>query len=218
MPAVQCYDAWGEFYLPFQFVTYCVDTYAEVVLYDAYHLMRNAKKFQIKTALDLGANYGFVSRLIKGIWNARVVSFECDTDIATYLAVNASDCEWHCAAVAGFASTPKMFEWIACDDPQKCVADIKTLQWLSATDVWRVMGVDTLDLMKIDVEGYELGIIHEMAENGILPHIRHIVGEWHGEKTPDTLQRDLGDTHDVELNYRYHNVGLFTAKSKTNPL
>lgn len=42
------------------------------------------------------------------------------------------------------------------------------------------------DLLKIDIEGFELGVIQEMDELMILPNI--ITGEWHFQNTLDGLK------------------------------
>jgi FkbM family methyltransferase len=62
-----------------------------------------------------------------------------------------------------------------------------------------------IDLLKIDCESAEVGILSEMKELGILHSIKVITGEWHWEFSRHQINELLKDTHNIK--WRWRDVG-----------
>lgn len=194
------------------------DGYAREAIYvpvserDEYQFSKLAKEFpDAKTIVDMGASFGVATRMIHHYWpGAKVYAFEPDPSRIPFLCKN---CDMDAAPIPIVGYWPdreKALQGIgwgepwrpspehAIDSPKVAIgmpdAGIDFSRAISATEAFET--IDEIDLMKIDVEGFELGILRELAEIGKLPRV--IVGEWHFRNTLDGLRALLEPTHDFQ--------------------
>jgi len=186
--------------------------YGPVCVQDEYQFAKLAKEFpDAKTIVDLGASFGVATRMIQHYWpQAKVYAFEPDPSRAAFLNKNCDlgildVCD---EPVVGYwPDQAKALEGIGWGEPWRPSpehairapkgaigqpdAGIDFGMAISATEAFAT--IDRIDLMKIDIEGFELGILRELAEVGKLPRV--IVGEWHFRNCLDGLRALLEPTH-----------------------
>lgn len=180
--------------------------YAEVCERDTYRFrkLRDAG-LRVEIAVDLGAAWGMASRMIRHHWpGARVVAFEPDKARFNYLRANCPTVECRNVAVAGFVNDrQRLLAGIGADLVKWRLDPADALRSITPIGVPEAFAdIERIDLMKIDVEGFELGIIQEMAETGLLARTRHIEGEWHFANARLGLIEALKPTHDAEFEMR----------------
>jgi len=180
--------------------------YAEVCERDTYRFraLRDAG-LRVEIAVDLGASWGVASRMIRHYWpDARIIAFEPDKARFKYLEANCPTVECRNVAVAGFVNDrPRLLAGIGADREKWRLDPADALRSITPISVQEAFaGIERIDLMKIDVEGFELGIIQEMAECGLLARTRHIEGEWHFKNARLGLIEALRPTHDAEFEMR----------------
>ena len=74
------------------------------------------------------------------------------------------------------------------------------------------VGIDEVDLLKLDCEGAEYMIISEFSALGIMDRIRWIRGEWHSRKDNLLLANCLSQTHAYNIDPNLpHEVGMFVG-------
>ena len=72
--------------------------------------------------------------------------------------------------------------------------------------------VDDVHLLKLDCEGGEYTILESLAENGRLPQVGWIRGEWHGRRHKARVADALAKTHVYHIDPNPpHQCGLFVA-------
>lgn len=86
---------------------------------------------------------------------------------------------------------------------------------ITTEELWQQLvefGVDDVHLLKLDCEGAEYTILEALAENGRLPHVGWIRGEWHGRRHKQRLVETLAATHVAHVDPNPpHQCGLFVA-------
>ena len=75
-------------------------------------------------------------------------------------------------------------------------------------DVWRELGLDTVDLMKINIEGAEFPLLERMQATGLLPRVDTYLiqfHEWHpgAYQRRRRLHRALRATHRLAWDYHF---------------
>jgi hypothetical protein len=93
---------------------------------------------------------------------------------------------------------------------------------MSVVKLWQSRGIGVCDVQKLDCEGSEIAIVRALAEAGLLPSVRLVVGEWHvlsdcpeaREQVLSDLQSLLEPTHEVSLRRPLRGrEGHFTART-----
>lgn len=185
-----------------------VDIYNEVVTRDTYNFRNIAVMYpEFTHFVDFGASFGPASKFIKTLWpRAHVYSFEPDkerfalleenlTEFSNVTCFNVGACGINKAHVGfdgyRYRKTPES-AW----DNALCVGSGKPVdltgnefQLKHVLDVWP----DRVDLLKIDVEGFEWGIIEDLTSAKRLPSV--IAGEWHFNNCLAALIQLLEPTH-----------------------
>ena len=189
-------DAHGVIAIPNEAAA--TDVYHEVCTCDTYELQRIREP--IRVAVDLGASWGVATRMMRSRWpQARIVAFEPDPSRFSYLARNCPAVDCRRDAVVGFADDPVRrvrgvgfcAPWRA--TPEEVFTEAILQNPISAHKA--LAGIEFIDLLKIDVEGFELGIFQEMDEMGLLARTRRIVGEWHFPNVREGISGVLARTH-----------------------
>lgn len=178
----------------------------EVVARDCYGLraLKDAGE-EVKVAWDLGASWGLASAVIASLWpGAEVHAFEPHPGRYALAANNLSSFPgvrlYNAGLVGSLGDPVRMLDGVAYDgvwrkSPLEAFGAELSPNLVSARE-FIPRGV--IDLMKIDVEGFEAGILRDVKNAGALPRVRRIRGEWHFNALVD-LPRILRDTHDVEM-------------------
>jgi hypothetical protein len=154
------------------------------------HLLEGER---IQSAIDLGCNVGIVSRLMcLNFSGLSVRGFDFDKSLEPIFLKNAEglDSIAHWTGVFG----------------ELDVAEAKRTwpnsEHISPIEMWSIAGFDRVDLLKIDIEGYEAHVIEELSEAGIIPKLSWIVGEWHFQKAKCVVETILPETHTVYIRNR----------------
>lgn len=177
--------------------------YAEVCEQDTYQFRKlHASGLRVDLAVDLGASWGVASRMIRHFWPAaRILAFEPDPIRFAYLKENCPTVDLKNISVAGFVNDrARLLAGIGADLVRWRLDPADALRAFTPHSVPTAFaGIEKIDLMKIDVEGFELGIIQELGEMGLLKRIQHITGEWHFENARLGLIETLKSTHNTEV-------------------
>ncbi|NBV47257.1 MAG: hypothetical protein EBR86_16880 [Planctomycetia bacterium] len=178
------------------------DIFDEVVTRDCYGL-RGLKKrgLDVQRAVDIGASFGPAAALIAELWpDAGIEAYEPDDKRFSLLTANTPErCVCWNQAIIPFEERHVGFDggpW------RRSPADAwDMLRKMNC--YWERVGIENgpfathVDLLKIDNEGFEWGIVEDLARNMVLPTV--IVGEWHFANALGGLAAALADTHDFKF-------------------
>jgi hypothetical protein len=133
-----------------------------------------------KVVVDLGANRGLFSTLMAGVAE-RVVAVEANSDFRPVIERNLSvNSHTNVVVETAFLGSGGMF-------------DRTDMRHLSMQDLITGHAIETIDLLKMDVEGSEFSLF---ADPGWLAHVRALTMEIHGEygsvEQVVTTLRDMG--------------------------
>ncbi len=175
--------------------------YREVCDNDAYGFDGLSQWLPVKLAVDLGASFGPATRMIRHYWpSAKVFAIEADRSRYELLALNCPEAECRYKAVVGYMGQRKALDYVGWGEPWRPTAELifgppggGPIGGPVVIDGERIRVIDgdgvfcsvaeelgrlpPIDLLKIDIEGFEWGVLKEMIEVGQIPKM--IVGEWH---------------------------------------
>ncbi len=170
----------------------------EVIYRDCYGVAELAEQ-PIRTVVDLGASFGPFTALSAATWPAaRIMSFEPDAIRWACLATNFENAGRSISIrdtmVVGHF--PKNWRRFVVHSGQEQFVD----RWRERAQSVATSGLPReIDLLKIDVEGAELGILDELASLRRLERIKHIRGEWHFTRSRDGIAHLLRRTHRLRI-------------------
>ncbi len=164
--------------------------------------------------IDCGSNIGLSVLYFKHLYPAaKIIAFEPDIDAFTCLEKNVnenrlSDIIVHNNAVSRENGTLK-FSYNA-DRPGAITSTTETTDKTTTRDVEAVKLSDyintTVDFMKMDIEGAETDVFHDLHDNDKLKHIDQLILEYHhhiGSKM-DRLSEILSILEKENFGYRLH--------------
>ncbi len=167
-----------------------------------------------KVAIDIGASCGPATIQILTTWPQSVVySYEPDPVRFSLLKENTAE----------FSDRVRLSMTAVCGSNRDHVGS-DGVHRKNAGAVWEYMAafgstessaesLPAADLMKIDCEGFEWGIIEDLALLGRLPTV--IVGEWHFQDCKDAITEILSRTHSATFSPTGYPWGQFLAVKKT---
>tara|TARA_Y100000310_G_scaffold342448_1_gene445753 strand:- start:875 stop:1669 length:795 start_codon:yes stop_codon:yes gene_type:complete len=209
----------------------------EVIKFDCYGVQKLKEEgFSPKVIVDLGGHIGTFSLMAHRAWpEAQIFTLEVLQDedfcgsfaraIARALDSNTQDIEnitvLHKALIGfygekdadivhgvDFGKKGLIFE-------DKVRLDLhRWAEALSVRDLLQTQNIDSIDLLKIDVEGCEVNILREFASLGFLEKIDKIRGEWHFDIARTEVERLLSPTHHVDIHKPEKEWNTFTADRK----
>jgi FkbM family methyltransferase len=174
---------------------------SEVALDDIY---ADADHVPAKTIVDLGANVGLATlRLLATHPDARVIAVEADPMLANRLRENVAGLPVTvvAAAIAGASGERTFYRsdsvgWgNSLEHVDSAQSPVK-VEAISLTDLLQAEGMDTVDLLKMDVEGAEW----EIFKDGVPSLVAAMVGEIHARD--DHAPEDFFALLPVEMKFR----------------
>ena len=166
----------------------------EIAMDDEYQA---ADQVEARTIVDLGAHIGLATlRLLAANPAARVVAVEADPMLARRLRANVCGLPVTVvhAAVSAYAGERTFFRadrssWTNSLEQLLPCQERITVQSITLEGLIAALGLEQIDLLKIDIEGAEW----EVLRDGIPGSVRSIVGEFHahGGRKPSELLRSI---------------------------
>lgn len=176
------------------------EIFDEVVTRDCYEL-RGLKErgLDVRRAVDIGASFGPATALIAELWpDATIAAYEPDMERFALLALNRPN---RCVCWPG-AIVPCDKKRVGFDGGPWRRSPADAWDMLSKMNCYRSLVAGEggpfamhVDLLKIDNEGFEWGIVEDLARDMALPTV--IVGEWHFANALGGLGAALAATHDL---------------------
>ena len=197
-----------------------IGTSQAVITGDEYSLRpfaNSPKRLEVRTVVDVGANIGAFTLAARRMFpNSRVIAIEPDPDNIHVLRSNCGDDEQvticqtavlndGCPSTvhlcrhelnSGGSYVRELFQQKSAPftDSSPIVVPCRSIH-----DLLVEMGVNVIDLLKVDAEGSEVEIFSCLADHGWLPKTCWIRFEWHGRESIPQLRRLLSPTHEVSI-------------------
>ena len=190
----------------------------------------------VKTILDVGANIGAFTLAAREVFpTAKIISIEPDPETFQILKMNCQNDEnisLHNLAVLGDEApeTVRFFRMprnsggnyvadirLEDEDAIRKVATLREMIEVPCRPIHEILDgedIESIDLLKLDVEGSEVEIMIDLAEHGWLAKVRWVRLEWHDQSYVQPLQQLLSIHHKVSWSETRHNLGLMVAHHK----
>jgi FkbM family methyltransferase len=153
--------------------------------------------------VDLGARHGNWARLIKNRYNSKIYCFEVVDQFCNEL--KNSGYNTFCVAVSD--KKEKVTLGVLSDEASLFFNE-STFECdsIPADEIFELIGEETIDLMKINVEGAEYPILKNLIKSNKILQIKNIQVQFHlfdGEENSDYahISKELSKTH--ELSWRF---------------
>lgn len=208
----------------------CVEGhYTAVIEEDEYKIAELAEQdSEIEYIVDLGANVGMASKQFQTYFpNAKILVCEPEPECMKYAKLNTDNkliyveeaiigddrkevtfnvCKW-----AGNGHVDGNFRWDLFE-PMGSKLDHKiTVPASTLKEIMDRYGFPRIDLLKVDTEGMEGQIL--TAFKPYMHLVKHLRGEWHGDKEIPIIKDAIKDTHDFFFNRKLRTHGdLFATK------
>lgn len=189
---------------------------------------------RISSVVDVGAHVGGFTLRVKSLWpEATVVALEADPETAEVYrrnVANLSGIQFHALAAVrpgveqlrfcqmgrgdGNGHTGASFatEVVRRLDPSfSAGAPICVVPAAPLSRILEAAGIPQIDILKLDCEGAEPEILHDLKNAGWLRKTRWIRGEWHHVASISLIQEALQETHTYHIGVNPHPWGAFIA-------
>jgi len=169
----------------------------EVIQEDGYRIRSIAEELNAECIVDIGASIGVFSRLCESVFPGCITyAFEAVDPHYRFASANMAGRQGHlqhCGIIGHFYSNWR--DYIFQEGYEKFI-DEADFPIKSPAEVWPPQKVD---ILKIDCEGAEAGILSELRSLNRLEEIEYICGEWHDARTGKMCQQILKGDFDVEI-------------------
>ena len=223
-----CYQVFGrDFY-----IEPASAQFANAVFHDEYQV-NVLRGHNVRTIVDIGAHVGsFTVRAHHDGPNARIVAVEPHPESLDLLVRNTSHIPKDSLTLIKAAVTRESGRCILSSpvshsrvgeyvpavreklEPRHSDFGLQ-VDSITPEDLWSILadlGIDEVDLLKLDCEGAEYLIVSELSALGLMDRVGWIRGEWHSRKDNLLLANLLGQTHVFNIDPNYpHSVGMFVA-------
>lgn len=223
-----CYQVYGRDF----FIEPASAQFANAVFQDEYQV-DVLRSHPVRTILDIGAHVGSFTVLCHHYWpDARIVAVEPHPESFELLVRNTRHISKEKLTLVNAAVGPETGRCILSSPVSHSrVSEYVPEVWeaieprhsdfglqvdsISPNDLWQLLnevGIDEIDLFKLDCEGAEYLIISEFSALGHMHRIGWIRGEWHSRKDNLMLAGFLSQTHIFNIDPNHPNsVGMFVA-------
>ena len=223
-----CYQVFGrDFY-----IEPASAQFANAVFHDEYQV-NVLRGHNVRTIVDIGAHVGSFTVIAHHYWpNARIVAVEPHPESLDLLVRNTSHIPKDSLTLIKAAVTRESGRCILSSpvshsrvgeyvpavreklEPRHSDFGLQ-VDSITPEDLWKILsvvGIDEVDLLKLDCEGAEYLIVSEFSALGLMDRVGWIRGEWHSRKDNLLLANCLGQTHAFHIDPNQpHEVGLFIA-------
>jgi FkbM family methyltransferase len=223
-----CYQVYGrDFY-----IEPASAQFANAVFQDEYQV-NVLRTHHVRTIVDIGAHVGSFTVLCHHYWpDARILAVEPHPESFDLLVRNTAHIpkekltlihaavsreSGRCILSSPVSHSrvseyvPKVWESL---EPRPADFGLQ-VDAITPKDLWEKLvdvGMDEVDLLKLDCEGAEYLIISELSALGLMDRIGWIRGEWHSRKFNHILAGFLAQTHVFHIDPNPpHSVGMFVA-------
>ncbi|MBN8602598.1 MAG: FkbM family methyltransferase [Planctomycetes bacterium] len=223
-----CYQVYGRDF----FIEPASAQFANAVFQDEYQI--NAlRSHTVRFILDIGAHVGSFTVMCHQCWpDAKIVAVEPHPDSFDLLERNTQHIPKDKLTLINAAISKESGKcMLASPVSHSRVSEYVPTIWnsmeprpsdfglqvdsITPKDLWQLLGdvgIDEVDLLKLDCEGAEYLIVSELSALGLMDRIGWIRGEWHSRKDNQLLANFLGQTHVFHIDPNYpHTVGMFVA-------
>jgi FkbM family methyltransferase len=160
---------------------------------------------QSSIVVDLGARHGNWSDLIKNKYNPKIYCFEIVNEFCNQLMDKGYNT--FCMAV----SDKKEKISIGIVDSEASIFNDNNdfeVDSIPASDIFKIINEDKIDLMKINVEGAEYPILKNLIETEEIKKIKNIQVQFHlfdGDMNNDyeTISNELSKTHNITWRFPF---------------
>ena len=223
-----CYRVYGRDF----FIEPASVQFANAVFQDEYQI-DVLRPHNVRTILDIGAHVGSFTVMCHQYWpSAKIVAVEPHPESFELLVRNTSHIpkgnltlinaaitkESGRCTLSSPVSHSRVSEYVPgiWENLQPRHSDFGLqVDALSPKDLWQILadvGIDEVDLLKLDCEGAEYLIISELSALGLMDRIGWIRGEWHSRKDNLLLANCLCQTHLYNIDPNLpHEVGMFVG-------
>ncbi|MCA9238155.1 MAG: FkbM family methyltransferase [Planctomycetales bacterium] len=228
MTNAACYRAFGRDF----HIEPASAQHANSVFQDEYRI-RELRQHDVRTIVDVGAHVGSFTVLCHEWWpEAKIVAVEPHPESFELLERNTAHISESQllrinAAVTSFDGKCLLASAVSHSRVGEYVIEV----WneleprfdgfgveataISVETLWervQKFGVEHVDLLKLDCEGAEYGILEGLAATGRLADVGWIRGEWHGRVHRPRIAKALAETHVAHVDSNApHECGLFVG-------
>ena len=223
-----CYQVYGRDF----FIEPASAQFANSVFQDEYQI-NVLRSHKVRTILDIGAHVGSFTVMCHHYWpDARIVAVEPHPESFELLVRNTAHVPKDKLTLINAAITRESGRCILSSPVSHSrVSEYVPGVWeslqprhsdfglqvdaITPSDLWQMLadvGIDEVDLLKLDCEGAEYLIVSEFSASGTMDRIGWIRGEWHSRKDNVLLGNCLGQTHAYNIDPNLpHEVGMFVG-------
>lgn len=201
-----------------------------VMILDEYRLYDHwSKQFPVTNVIDVGGHCGSFTRMVKAIWpECSVVAYEPTPTLADRFRDNVAGMTGvtlhEAAAVArgdarnvnGVIGLYECKHENTGGNTTHARSDGVRRNVAARVMIDDIMSVnERVSILKLDCEGDEGGLLHDLLAAGWLSRVQYICGEWHGQSNAEAVERVLSATHLVEVCRGGDlNIGAFFANRR----
>ncbi len=215
MPHAACYQVFGRDF----WIEPASAQFANAVFQDEYEVS-DLRPHQVRTIVDIGAHVGSFTLLCHEFWpKARIVAVEPHPESFELLQFNTSHIpESQLQLINAAISTKPGKCLLASPVSHSRVSEYVPEIWetmqpkfsdfgievpaLTVQQLWtRIsqVGIDEIDLLKLDCEGAEYIVLPELMAMGMMCKVGWIRGEWHCSPSNPLLAAAMAETHEFHL-------------------
>lgn len=164
-----------------------------------------------KIVWDIGAHIGLFSLLCKiNVPDCKIHTFEISpirVEEQKKFLNNRENIKINLMQFLGFAhDEEKCKEYISKPNEDKSYLYLRGIQGVPKVSVEEYLtNSDVPDIIKIDMEGGEVGILEELNQLGLLDKVKLITGEWHFDLALNYIKDDLSRNFNVDITRRDSN-------------
>lgn len=211
----------------------CVRAHEEAVIFTDEYGLKQLDPKEIEYIVDIGANTGSFSAFCQELFpKAKIIACEPHPELMRIAKENTDNkliylekaviddpktgkvkfnvCKWGGNGHVDGHFRWDLFEPMGSKMDYQIEVDATTLE-----NIMKAHKFPRIDLLKIDCEGFEGGILQSFKKSiGLVKYFR---GEWHGDQEIPLIKDALQETHDVTFDLRQHSHGDVVGTRKDAP-
>lgn len=197
--------------------TICANEAARIINGDMYQIRPMiGHRVPVKYIVDLGGNAGAFTVAASAAYpDSEIIVVEPDPELMADIRYNTKDCKAKIyyvekACVGDERETVRFVRVARNRGGGNIVHDPAAIEMMPEDELLTVpattlpkllaeYGFQSIDILKMDVEGVEGEVLVSLKNAGWLPRVHWIRGEWHGQENKPIIMESLRDTHVCKL-------------------